>query len=1136
MIKKETSTTTIRPKGAGIGIHNILSWQPSEDASDQIYRGAVPLSNRKKGHKINPLANEVAKIQTLAYMGSNAANYSAVGGNETMDIYAFDYWQYIDSLVYWDGLIPTPDVIDSGHRNGVPVLGTIFFNWSTSEGDRETVRHFLQQDETGNYVVANKLVDLAQYFGFDGYFINQETSMPSGEGYGEEFRSFMLYLKAYAEKINYPINLSWYDSVDNDGHRAHYDAVNSDNDLFLKPSETEALPANEFFMNFNWGDSHVNKTVEHMKSIGRSRYDAYAGLELQAGGYYQTDQKKHALLDENGQTKLSLAMFIPDTVLGIADDGEDYHLEADKFWTGFDGNPATEADHHDWSGMSRFVTDKTPLINSRFHTNFNAGHGKYWFVDGKVSNDKAWNSRGIQDIMPTWRWWIENKHASIAGRYDFDNAYNGGTSLTFEGQIEQAGTSDMMLYSTKIKVSEQSQLKITTKETETTHLEIGLSTSPDYAEASFVYYDLASSVDWETEEFSLEELAGQTIYAIKLRIQTDRTVSAYKLNVGQLSIDDQEASLCAPKHVTVLESLLFNAQHAEAMIKIDPVVGADRYEVYQLNDGEWEYINASSSNYMYLANITRHEDAVGTQQQLKVCAVGKNGIRSEFKTIPFDWKMETSDTTLPKEEPKNIMLDATVTSQGDSGNTEGPTNTLNGTISGTADKWYSPSRSESFDIQFTSPRTVIRWVVEHAGAGGESATDGMMNTKDFNLEYRDQQTCEWKIAKEIRDNIAHVTDVLLDDPITATEWRLNILTADNGSPWGGIRIYNWKMYESAHTESQTLPMATTDSINPIGNHYSFVLTNGIKGSNVYLYSDKHAQNQICSGVVNAEGSVVFHHVALENTAGLVYYRAQQPGLELSHILAIPYNQTERNIVEVDLVDSGIIDVNQNQPLDLSNHILTITYSDGSSADVRLSNLLVNVEAYDEKDHNEQALSVSYGGVESKTPLIIKYAPIDFANKGIANIELMKRPKQRYLQGEKLNLTGGIVMIHYVDGMSYETSLSNTEFFQISGFDESQIGEQTITISHRDHEISYQVIVDKEAVNFQRLQQLVGQFESLKHHENYVHLSMEDKQSIDDFISMGHENIEDETVTQEEIDQIVDANNELLQGFLGKLSE
>src|SRR5690625_7539562 len=76
--------TTIRPKGAGVGIENILDWQPSDDASEQIYRGTVPLAGREKGYKINTLASEETKLLYLAYMGSNAAHTSAFGCSEKM--------------------------------------------------------------------------------------------------------------------------------------------------------------------------------------------------------------------------------------------------------------------------------------------------------------------------------------------------------------------------------------------------------------------------------------------------------------------------------------------------------------------------------------------------------------------------------------------------------------------------------------------------------------------------------------------------------------------------------------------------------------------------------------------------------------------------------------------------------------------------------------------------------------------------------------------------------------------------------------------------------------------------------------------------------------------------------------------
>ena len=81
------------------------------------------------------------------------------------------------------------------------------------------------------------------------------------------------------------------------------------------------------------------------------------------------------------------------------------------------------------------------------------------------------------------------------------------------------------------------------------------------------------------------------------------------------------------------------------------------------------------------------------------------------------------------------------------------------------------------------------------------STTVLMNTKDFDLYYKDADG-EWKLAKEVRGNKAHVTDITLDKPIIVQDWRLKVITSDNGTFWKAIRIYNWKMYETLDTESQ----------------------------------------------------------------------------------------------------------------------------------------------------------------------------------------------------------------------------------------------------------------------------------------------------------------------------------------------
>ena len=52
--------------------------------------------------------------------------------------------------------------------------------------------------------IARKLVELAKYYGFDGYFINHETTGNLVEPLGPKLRDFLLYTKEYAKSLNYP--------------------------------------------------------------------------------------------------------------------------------------------------------------------------------------------------------------------------------------------------------------------------------------------------------------------------------------------------------------------------------------------------------------------------------------------------------------------------------------------------------------------------------------------------------------------------------------------------------------------------------------------------------------------------------------------------------------------------------------------------------------------------------------------------------------------------------------------------------------------------------------------------------------------------------------------------------------------
>ena len=77
-----------------------------------------------------------------------------------------------------------------------------------------------------------------------------------------------------------------------------------------------------------------------------------------------------------------------DTITGLGKTGEGYHTHEDLFWTGFQGDPTKgKPADQSWYGMSNLVVDKTPITSEDFNTSFNTGHGKHWFVDGKISKE-----------------------------------------------------------------------------------------------------------------------------------------------------------------------------------------------------------------------------------------------------------------------------------------------------------------------------------------------------------------------------------------------------------------------------------------------------------------------------------------------------------------------------------------------------------------------------------------------------------------------------------------------------------------------------------------------------------------------------------------------------------------------------
>ena len=162
----------------------LLEWNPEED-QDLIYNiSKIPLAKRVDHEYLTPVnetQNKDTRVMAISIMNSSTSG-NAPHGLNSANCNVFTYWQYVDELVYWggssgEGLIvpPSPDVTDLGHKNGVPVIGTVFFPQGVAGGKMEWLDTFLSQEKDGSFPLADKLIEVAEIYGFDGWFINQET-------------------------------------------------------------------------------------------------------------------------------------------------------------------------------------------------------------------------------------------------------------------------------------------------------------------------------------------------------------------------------------------------------------------------------------------------------------------------------------------------------------------------------------------------------------------------------------------------------------------------------------------------------------------------------------------------------------------------------------------------------------------------------------------------------------------------------------------------------------------------------------------------------------------------------------------------------------------------------------------------
>ena len=738
-----------QPSTHGYNRANILNWSPETDGYAEFMRSKVPLQERNEAFtatQANPLLDQ--EVESLSLMGDYGIGFfDSFQYNDQFSQYLFNFWQYLDYHASWHGMatdpqphdlftpgnpegqgkfefgvvnLPNPAYTNAAHKNGVKSLGCIFFPRT------EHTEDFVYQDENGRFPIADKLVEIAKYYGFDGYFINAEEDlkpeqMPIYEEFCRAMTSQGIYIQAYASCLYGPDNEDKWGTMD-------YGEKNAGKfSNWLKGADDETIAANSLYMNPDPTKQQIDDSVTSMEALGLDpKKVVFQTLEAGQTGFSGKRGTLFNTLDENLVPRTGLAFLGADTSKNHLDEQVFGHVGKNSYkytkrdnpeyqkyvfarertwWSGaldqpyyepfktqqpddyfpeelcqeiLDATPdpyqtannpkrgqANEGeDYQSWPGLAAFISERSVIDGSNFYTNFNTGHGMQYFVDGQVSNDNEWSNINIQDILPTWQWWIETEGTRLDVDFDYGEkyspafelnqvgGYNGGSSLVVKGKLDAENT--LRLYKTNLEVKENTKISVTYNKTSATdnskmELAVIFKNDPNTVVTFNVPQANQETDGWVTKDISLGDYAGEEIVSLGFNFDPGKeTVEDYQMNIGELKVSD--GSVAAPSVPTGL-SIDESFETSETYISwdLDDYDAVQRYNVYMKDgDGNRTYLGGTYDDIYYIKDLYDVQGDITIQ----VTAVGKDGTESAPAEVVLQQDKAVRDIQVTQEAGK----------------------------------------------------------------------------------------------------------------------------------------------------------------------------------------------------------------------------------------------------------------------------------------------------------------------------------------------------------------------------------------------------------------------------------------------------------------------------------------------------
>ena len=393
--------------------------------------------------------------------------------NGVWDQEVFSMWSYMDHWGDWTspfGWVPGA-FSDVAHKNGVAVSGLASVpNAAISEGWKACFEGLIS-------LGYQKVGDFLYYHGVNGLGYNSEWSGWSPARLSTMHQNLLSYMNQKGDNIFENI---WYNGVTDSG------SLQFDHALSSSPNIMKGC---SMFMNYNWvSESRMAENINTVKGLGRSPFVIYAGMDQQggqpkSGANYPTLANYQYSIGLWGAHSHNMFWEGRGNAGTTVDATQRYYLDlTEKWYTGGSLNPAikqeiqTNRNHRptdSWAGISAMMSARSVLswdLNEEpFYTFFNIGNGKFFNWKGERVSDNEWYSIGIQDYMPTWRWWwapsflqkdVTAGSTNMNAAITWDDAYMGGSCIKINGTTTKEY---IHLFKTNFTANGETKIRVTFK-------------------------------------------------------------------------------------------------------------------------------------------------------------------------------------------------------------------------------------------------------------------------------------------------------------------------------------------------------------------------------------------------------------------------------------------------------------------------------------------------------------------------------------------------------------------------------------------------------------------------------------------------------------------------------------------------